>query len=66
MSTISRGLPIFAGAIILWFGLQACSTMQGKPAPILVAGELVVSGPVGAQVNLPEDGWMLLSFFGPD
>lgn len=66
MSRISRVLQVLAVATILWFGLQACSTMQGKPAPTLVSGELILGGRLGAEVELPEGGWMLLNFFGPD
>jgi hypothetical protein len=66
MSSISRGLQLLALGMILWFCLQACSTMEGKLAPTLVPGELVLNSPVGAQAELPEGGWMLLNFFGPD
>jgi hypothetical protein len=66
MSRVSRVLQVIAVAIIFWFGLHACSTMQGEPAPTLVPGELVGAGPIGAKVQMPIGGWKLLAFFGPD
>jgi len=65
MSRFLRILPILILAAAAWFGLQACSSMQGQLAPELCTGEIVGRGLLSAPATLPDTSWRLLSFFGP-
>ena len=65
MSRFSRLFPVFALAAAAWFGLHACSSMQGKLAPELVSGEVISHQLSEVNAALPNTGWRLLNFFGP-
>lgn len=65
MSRIFRFLPWVFMAIAAWIGLQACSTMQGKPAPPLVTAEIVGSSQIADAAAVSAESWRLLAFFGP-
>ena len=66
MSKILRFLPWVFMALAAWIGLQACSTMQGKLAPPLVAAEIVGSSEIADTAAVSPDSWRLLAFFGPN
>lgn len=53
-----------AVGILAWFGLQACSTLEGQLAPTLAGGVPVPPGISSTSEPFPQ-GWRLLNFFGP-
>ncbi len=59
--TVSLALATAAA----WFGMQACGSLAGEPAPPVTA----TSWALPADLDQPPDpnqGWRVLAFFAPD